>query len=473
MKTFLLLFCLGSNLAFGQRTLATYYDWQKTQKKEVYQVDANGERNGIYKNYDEDGALINEVMYKFGKMNGVWTVYTKFPNYKGVMQISSKETYVNDLKDGIAVYYRYDEDLGVYEIQRGNYKQDNKDGDWTVIGTLDKILTSDDFDYVKSLPVFKGSMALKSVITYDKGEKVVKASNNDKQETYYYPSNKIYYSTTIVDPTYTGEEFYYYPDGKIWSKKIVTNNKRVSFESYYYNGNIKIKEIANPYSYEGYSADGTPDRAMATFSKEQEGRKTQAEQLNQVVGQAKEEANNGNADEAKNHLQNQINKYENWKGSTYSFSSTETEELKVAHELMEKLDKQRNNQKKIESRSIAEVDSLTKSVEKQIGDFLAKFKVEKEASFVVIVDAEGKPIKKYKYPFGEDLFNKAGNLIYTESKGVSDNKQIDNTTKKQNLLRLSKLIQKLNALNEEDAKILNKKIKSAENVEDVKKILEY
>src|ERR1700740_3025545 len=115
LKTVVILLCLQSNLTFAQKTITTYYDWQKTKKKEVYQVDPNGEKNGVYKNYDEDGALRNEGVFKFGKMNGVFIEYLKFPNYAGTMQVSSKETYVNDSKEGPATYYEFEENLGVYE----------------------------------------------------------------------------------------------------------------------------------------------------------------------------------------------------------------------------------------------------------------------------------------------------------------------------------------------------------------------
>jgi antitoxin component YwqK of YwqJK toxin-antitoxin module len=94
MKKLIALLCVLSNFAFGQKIVTTYYDWQKTKKKEVYQTDANGTRHGSYKNFDEQGAIRNEGVFKYGKKNGVFVEYTKFPNYAGAMQVKTKETYI-------------------------------------------------------------------------------------------------------------------------------------------------------------------------------------------------------------------------------------------------------------------------------------------------------------------------------------------------------------------------------------------
>jgi antitoxin component YwqK of YwqJK toxin-antitoxin module len=250
------------NLSTAQINKTTYYDWNKTKKKEVYQVDANGERNGTYKNYDEDGALRNSGSFKSGKKQGAFIEYTKFPNYAGTMQIKAKENYVNDLKEGIAVYYEYDEFIGVYESWRGMYKNDKETGKWARVKPFSKMFSGKDVDNFAKLPQFKNCMGLKDTVIYIDGEEVKKIGS---MKVLYHPSNKVYRSLE-VDSTYTGMDTYYYPDSKLWTKKIVKNNRMVSSESYYADGKLKSRETTNPEFYEGYNEDGTPDNYMIMFN---------------------------------------------------------------------------------------------------------------------------------------------------------------------------------------------------------------
>lgn len=51
---FLIIFLTG--VTYGQSIVTTYHDFlTKTKKADVYQVDANGVKNGWYKYYREDG----------------------------------------------------------------------------------------------------------------------------------------------------------------------------------------------------------------------------------------------------------------------------------------------------------------------------------------------------------------------------------------------------------------------------------
>jgi antitoxin component YwqK of YwqJK toxin-antitoxin module len=250
------------NLGYAQTLKTTYYDWNKTKKMEVYQVDANGERNGTYKNYDEDGALRNTGNFKSGKRHGTFIEYVKFPNYAGTMQIKSKVTYVNDVLEGLAIYYAYDEFLGVYESFRGYFKNDKEQGKWARVRPFSKMFSGADVEKYSKLPMFKNCMALKDTVLYDQGSVVKKIAS---LKVLYYPSNKIYRSLEI-DSTYTGTDNYFYPDGKVWSKKIVKNDRMVSMESFYPNGKLQSRETANPEFYEGYNEDGTPDNYMLQFN---------------------------------------------------------------------------------------------------------------------------------------------------------------------------------------------------------------
>lgn len=74
---FCLLFVFGSAVkAQNLETFKTYYDYARTQVKEVYTVKkGSGIRQGIYKLYDENRMLINETPYSNNLKNGVSKLY--------------------------------------------------------------------------------------------------------------------------------------------------------------------------------------------------------------------------------------------------------------------------------------------------------------------------------------------------------------------------------------------------------------
>jgi antitoxin component YwqK of YwqJK toxin-antitoxin module len=69
----------------------TYYDTEKTQlKSEVFIY--NGKKEGVYKEYYEDGELLSEVNYINGKKNGIYNSY--YDNG----QLSSEINYIDGKK---------------------------------------------------------------------------------------------------------------------------------------------------------------------------------------------------------------------------------------------------------------------------------------------------------------------------------------------------------------------------------------
>lgn len=221
MKKHVLLFCLFSNFIFAQKTITTFYDKQKLKKDEVYQVDANGTMNGSYKHFDEEGALRNEGTFKLGKKNGVFIEYTKFPNYAGKMQIKSKETYVNDMKEGPAAYYKYSKELGVYPYEAGNYVGNKESGTWTKIWLLTDNISATSYEEreakvneVLKNPLYKNSFGVQNSQKYQNGEKV--KYTDTTVNAFYYPSLKVY-STTIWKDGKIESTQYFLPDGKLKS----------------------------------------------------------------------------------------------------------------------------------------------------------------------------------------------------------------------------------------------------------------
>lgn len=468
--TFLILTC--SNFLFAQKTLTTYYDLSKSIKKEVYQVDANGERHGSSKYYDEVGALIMEGFFQFGKQEGACTKYTKFANYSGKMQIFSKDTYVKDVLNGASVHYSYNADIGVYEDLKGSYKNGEAVGIWEQITPLDKyVIGEEEYEYIKGLAVFKGSMAVKKVGINYHGS--VNAPADGKFEIYYYPSNKLYYRCELKQGTYSGEEITFYPDGKVWRKNNYDENGQIfTSENYYYNGQLKSKKTID--SYVGYNQDGSPDKymleakeskefeqrkAIKQSEKDKEKRESEVEKLKLAIKRADEMSKNEGYSNAINYLKENIYQYKNWMEDLPSGVSLpqDLEELKNAEVSLEEL--------KTQKQKMYDMPNIILSKHNEFEElYLEKKKIP------LLLDGQGNPTYKNSYPKGKNIYDK-GEYVYQES--FKSYNSVKESAKGIEIgSDIIKLLDRLILLGSSETKAIDKSLKDVIAIEEIKKILE-
>ena len=109
-----------------------YYENSRPQEEANF---INNERDGITKWYNETGDIIAEYNYKKGTFEGVQKTY--YPA-KG---IQSETTYLNNKLEG--VYKEYYENGAIK--QEGNYKNGLKDGDWKDFDEQGKLLKTTKF----------------------------------------------------------------------------------------------------------------------------------------------------------------------------------------------------------------------------------------------------------------------------------------------------------------------------------------
>jgi antitoxin component YwqK of YwqJK toxin-antitoxin module len=331
----LILVCFGVKILLAQKTVATYYDQKKSIKKEEYVTDAKGIKNGNYKLFNEVGELLQEGIYKNGKKNGIFIEYTKYPNYIGKPQLKSKINYIDDLKEGQAIFYEYSNDLAVYESKKGIFKNNKEEGVWVKVTPFVMIFTPAEYDKIKIIPAFADAMGVKSNSIYKGGEEIMPEG---KEVVYYYPSNKIYHSYQFRNNKLIGTDLYLFPDGKPWSKTVYNDSsKYLSILSYYYSGKIKEKEIMKPYFYEGYNEDGSPNKVMVVKNNEEMARKTKEEELNKAVIDANKLAAEEKSLQAMNLLEAQIKQYIEWKTLTFNYSAQDPDELIAAKAALEKI----------------------------------------------------------------------------------------------------------------------------------------
>lgn len=122
-----LLFCFSISVkSQNLETVKVYYDYARTQIKEVYTVKkGSGIKQGIYKFYDEDRMLILEIPYSNNLKNGVAKSYCtagraslelKPMFYYGKLEHSI--TYKDDELDGSYKTYNYDTGKQVLKFDR-------------------------------------------------------------------------------------------------------------------------------------------------------------------------------------------------------------------------------------------------------------------------------------------------------------------------------------------------------------------
>jgi antitoxin component YwqK of YwqJK toxin-antitoxin module len=118
MKIFITIVALATTTtALAQQHIITYYDAFKKYKKEVYDIDSKGEKNGKYVSYFENGKIRMEQTFLHGKLNGKETAYYD-DGYR--YRLAHVYSYKNDKQDGLQQDYAITESSAMNNI--GIYK---------------------------------------------------------------------------------------------------------------------------------------------------------------------------------------------------------------------------------------------------------------------------------------------------------------------------------------------------------------
>ena len=105
-----LIVCIGFLMAISaqaQQVRKTYYDWQNTKLKEVFTVNSLGQKNGVYKKYDENGVLAVEATFKNDLMTGPGKEYYIYYQSQGPAKLKKVGSFKDADKHGVFVTYDY------------------------------------------------------------------------------------------------------------------------------------------------------------------------------------------------------------------------------------------------------------------------------------------------------------------------------------------------------------------------------
>lgn len=158
MKQLFYLFILAlCQLANAQKSVTTYYDWNKIHPRQKYTVNAAGQTTGSYIEYDEKGVVVREYNYLNGEKNGLCVDYLATGN--GQRHAMNKITYKNGVLDGYYLENCIINTGGFSQHQvfrgkkeEGQYKDGKKTGAWKEWWCLEEVpgTQSETFGTLKS-----------------------------------------------------------------------------------------------------------------------------------------------------------------------------------------------------------------------------------------------------------------------------------------------------------------------------------
>ena len=215
-----------SEVSTAQKHVVTYYDYSKIHPKADYYVNSVGQKNGPYKEYTQDGVVVEESNYLNGFKNGLCVTY--WVGDHNQRTVSGRVTYKNGELDGPYTGYNRD---GV-PFTSGNYVNGKKEGKWTTIQPFfdsDYGEAPEGFGSVKFVEDFKADVNV----------------TTGKVRTYFYPSGKLCMELEMKNGEDASKSSVtYYPNGvlKIRNKTDSTGNV-TSKEVYYPTGKTFKRQI--------------------------------------------------------------------------------------------------------------------------------------------------------------------------------------------------------------------------------------
>ena len=253
----LMLLILLCKFSIAQKHVTTYYDYNKIHPHQDYYVNAAGQKNGAYKEYNENGVVVTECNYVNGLASGVCSTY--WADEHNQRTLAGKATYKNSELNG--PYSSYFQDGTPKES--GNYLNGKKEGKWTVITEL----TDNDIPNPPS-----GFKYIKSSVDLKNDEPVTTGT----VKVYYYPSGKLYREFQMKDGQSLAAETIYYPNGNIKKEVKADSSGKfyVSIEQHYSSGKLHSYQTYYNYDFakpntwmyvdtmQEYNEDGTPTDNM-------------------------------------------------------------------------------------------------------------------------------------------------------------------------------------------------------------------
>jgi hypothetical protein len=136
--TILLALLTISIYSFSQKLVKTYWDYRETKIQSEYYTDAYGNKNGPYKGYSEFGGILLQGTFKNNEPIGKWLEYYLDGKLHFIKTYTSPGNINLDVKDGKIISYYGDGKTVEYERNFKNYVLDGDVREYDRNGSLIK-----------------------------------------------------------------------------------------------------------------------------------------------------------------------------------------------------------------------------------------------------------------------------------------------------------------------------------------------
>jgi len=453
----------------GQTLKKTYYPY-KNQIKEEFYVNTNGEKNGLYKAFNESGIIEMEANYKNGVMDGMVKEY-----YPSLTKACLKRTaiYKNGDVNGLTTLYEFD--CNVISSQGNCSSYYIRQGKWDVLEKLEAEMP-EGFKFLKYSQVYKDGkvIELPTVEYYYPSNKLAMETKGNKK-IHYTPNGKI-----MLEETYDGinliEEKYIFESGKVaqLNKYYKQNNDSIAELNWWYeSGKVRlVKKDINGESviYENYNEDGSKTQNMINHENEKQMEKQNLEKrlqrkkeivvkINRFIFEADTTSNN-----------NPEQGLSDYKGI-----------LKAVNAQLGELNSSDTINKAFYNTKIKELNEKILVVEKRVSN-RSRLNDEILSQDDLIKEKSDKFQQKYgaqnnNYPFGEFVYNAADKHLVTMYNNFTNlfSFKSDKNLEEAKVIgaKIIAAFDKMLLLDNESAKELNKKLKKTKTVEEETQLLGF
>ena len=245
-QLYVIAFLLFTASGFSQKVVTKFYEYS-SQKKEEYQVDAQGVMNGFYKNYLDDGRLIKHYNYLNGIEHGSWIeYYGTGPKTNGFVTCFGKPMLERQYDKGKILWekdFTCVDNLQVIETKR----EIMKDGTYK----LTTYYPNGKPEEVKYLSNFSGTSVGEFISYYEDGKTAVKGQYKDGRQmgkwVAFYPKGDTF---EITD---------YFHDLVLYSKSY-SENKKLTQEK-------KLSDDYETFTQTDYDESGKKTRVLIARAK--------------------------------------------------------------------------------------------------------------------------------------------------------------------------------------------------------------
>lgn len=208
-------------------TIERYRYNEIIEQENINRYNESGEKEGVWRDYYDNGNLREEKTYLNGKLNGYYKIYNEEGNFIEAIKYKNGELYLqqNDFETNIEIKEEYDRNENL--VFQGSYKNNTPIGIHRYFNNNGKVIKSINFD-------FNGTKNADGIVLMN--------GNEDGSWIYYYQNGNKQAEGVFSNGNKTGKWTYFYENGVIKQTGSYANGKFTGSWKWYYSKGDLLKE---------------------------------------------------------------------------------------------------------------------------------------------------------------------------------------------------------------------------------------